>query len=581
MLKGEVFRGLASATISLFLFLLVLNNYVGNSKTPISGDGYGYYDYLPSIFIHNDLYRKDISKDSGSSKYKRFKTIYSAYVDHGDRKVNKYPVGTAVLMSPFFLVAHYVNNPGHESQIGLETRYQRAMFQSALFYLFLALVFTHLLITLFGVRFWVSLVIQVLMVLATPVIIYASEDASYSHVYSLFAISAFLYFGKAYFVRRKIKYFLWACGFLGLIVLIRQVNIMVLFALPFLAGSWEELLIGVKGVFKRRLELGAGVLLVGGIAFVQCLVWYAQTGDFILYSYRDEGFNFSRPELLNLWFSYRKGLFVYTPVLLLSIIGALRFAWRKEFYLFISWLGLFLVISYIFSSWWCWWYGCTYGQRVYIDYLSFLFIPLALMLNSGTRIVNLGFVLGAFLCIPLNAIQAYQNTSYILHCGEMDKESYWRFFLRTEDRFGGILWKPDITEDWFTKVEDLLVGDVHVNAGETIQICQFDSLQFKEPKRVHYIQPTFEFAFPETEKGKLRLVVDRLSSETNSVWEDRPLLHFVEADFGQDQSGKFSFTFNPKESGYYRLKVFITARDSSLELKDFRVKFLQQNWDPE
>lgn len=43
----------------IFLFILLINNYLKNSETTIRADGVGYYDYLPSLFIHHDLARKD------------------------------------------------------------------------------------------------------------------------------------------------------------------------------------------------------------------------------------------------------------------------------------------------------------------------------------------------------------------------------------------------------------------------------------------------------------------------------------------------------------------------------------------
>jgi len=46
----------------IFLFIFLINNYFGNADETIKADGVGYYDYLPSLFIHHDLVRKDTIK---------------------------------------------------------------------------------------------------------------------------------------------------------------------------------------------------------------------------------------------------------------------------------------------------------------------------------------------------------------------------------------------------------------------------------------------------------------------------------------------------------------------------------------
>jgi hypothetical protein len=39
---------------------------------------------------------------------------------------------------------------------------------------------------------------------------------------------------------------------------------------------------------------------------------------------------------------------------------------------------IFTIINiYVVFSWWCWWYGGTYGQRVMIESYALLIIPLA------------------------------------------------------------------------------------------------------------------------------------------------------------------------------------------------------------
>ncbi len=47
--------GILQELLILFLFLLLLNNFIGHPSQVIVADGKGYYDYLPALFIYNDL----------------------------------------------------------------------------------------------------------------------------------------------------------------------------------------------------------------------------------------------------------------------------------------------------------------------------------------------------------------------------------------------------------------------------------------------------------------------------------------------------------------------------------------------
>src|SRR3972149_6597095 len=48
--------------ISLYIF--ILNVYIGKQETTINADGIGYYDYLPSLFIHKDMNRHHVPFDT-------------------------------------------------------------------------------------------------------------------------------------------------------------------------------------------------------------------------------------------------------------------------------------------------------------------------------------------------------------------------------------------------------------------------------------------------------------------------------------------------------------------------------------
>jgi hypothetical protein len=97
----------------IFLFIFTINNFIGNADKTINADAIGYYDYLPSIFIHKDFIRKDKPYADNISFYHRLDQFdHISYVEYGDFKVNKYPSGTAILQTPFFLSEYFSSSKG-------------------------------------------------------------------------------------------------------------------------------------------------------------------------------------------------------------------------------------------------------------------------------------------------------------------------------------------------------------------------------------------------------------------------------------------------------------------------------------
>lgn len=502
----------------VFALLYTFNNHIGNDDETIKSDGIGYYDYLPSIFIHGDFNRHNSTLND--SIYNRINT-FSNYLDYQQKKVNKYPIGTAVLESPFFLVGL---STATENTNGYETHFHKIIFYSALFYLFLGLIFFKLLLKKYEVKWYIIFICQLLITLATSLTIYTSFDAAYSHVYSFFAIIAFAYFVKSYFTSYQMKHFLWACFFLGLIIIIRQVNILVIFSIPFLAGSFAELKKGLAAIFTNYNKLILGLVLMAGVISIQLFAWYFQTGNFIVYSYQGEGFNFSSPEIFKVLFSYEKGLFVYTPILFLCVLSSSYFIIKKQFYLFFSWILFLVILVYVFSSWWSWYYGCSYGMRPFVDFYAFFFIPLALLLNHLKWYINIPIILFSASLVPINTIQSYQYKNHIIDWGMLNKEDYWKIFLHTEDQYKGYVHKREESTANLTSVFNYSIPKITLNRERNtvsipIEISKNDSIS-----SINKVKVTFNNQFNSHLSSDFIIALH--NGEENLYWHSTYLLHF-------------------------------------------------------
>lgn len=556
------------------LFFVIVVTFIGPVEKNIKADGRGYYEYLPSFFIYHDLIRKDIPVKSDSVFNKRVISIPS-YIDYGEFKVDKFACGTAVLELPFFLTALAVTDLEGNYTDGYQKPFQTAIFIAALFYLFLALVFLKKILELYGIDHYIIIFIQLLLVLATGVTNYAYFDAGFSHVYSLFAITAFIYFIKLYFIHLKFIDFYVACLFAGLILILRQVNVIIILILPFLAGSWPVLKESALRLIKNPVKLIAGFLIIAAVFSIQSMLWFLQTGEFLIYSYQGEGFNFLKPHFFDILFSFQKGLFVYTPVMLLALFSLIWLVYRRKYYMALTWLAFFLILTYILSSWHSWYFGASYGLRAYIDFYTIFFIPVAIFFNETTKPVKATVITISLLTIPLNVIQAYQYKEYILHWTYMDKDKYMKSFLKTNYRFKGLFWKKEINEKYYTPVKEVSFASLNTIANQDSVIFRDISRNIPGFERVKIIRITMENDFYDQNDSKIIVSISDSTTGKNILWLHKYLVNFSEKEFNQWQTGSFNFEISPMpDKNPKMVAITILSGKQNNSFKNFNIKFL-------
>jgi len=95
--KGKIFFLKKAEYIVLFVLIVssLGNKGWDDSSKFITGDGRGYYAYLPAIFIYQDLEYSFI-KDGEPGVHPDFRRIFDGHV------VNMTFVGAAILWLPFF-----------------------------------------------------------------------------------------------------------------------------------------------------------------------------------------------------------------------------------------------------------------------------------------------------------------------------------------------------------------------------------------------------------------------------------------------------------------------------------------------
>ena len=389
----------------------------------ITSDGKGYYSYLTGIFIE-----KNFSEQTADGRY---------FLENSAGVVNKYYPGSAVLMAPFMGIGYLA--AGDDLKEGYANPFHIAIGIGAIFYLMIGLWWLDGLLQLFEIDKLSRGITLIVISVGTNLMNYVLVEPAMSHVYSWFAVTGFLYFFKSFTkdTSRGRNLFI-ASAFLGLIILIRPINGLVVFAIPFLSGSSSSLMASLRQVLKPSLLIPSALISIGIVAIHPLLV-FIQSGTIELWTYTDEGFYFLHPAIFEFLLSWRKGLFLYTPVVLVGLLASL-IRIKRQPYLTFSFLAFIAVIVYFLASWWNWYYGPSFSQRPFVEYLSVIALPLGFLLSKSLKtklFIPLILVLAAFSAI--NVIQTYQYHSWILSRWDMTYEKYKYIFLHTDEKYENTL----------------------------------------------------------------------------------------------------------------------------------------------
>ncbi|MCB9178837.1 MAG: hypothetical protein H6590_05390 [Flavobacteriales bacterium] len=385
-------------------------------KETIRSDARGYFGYLQALFIRHDL---------GAEP---FDPAYVKYTATGT--LNKYYCGTSVLMAPWFGIGHaFALADPDAPRDGLSAYEQKAIGVGAWIYLLLGLLALRALFRSYDVRDGVITWTLVALVLGTPLLQYAAMQPGWSHIYSFATIAGFLLATRRVSLGAGRGWIVASGALLGLVVLIRPVNALVLLALPLVAA--EGVITLFRQLLRDRVTLLA-MLACLAVVSIQPTLWYLQTGQLYAYGYQGEGFHWARPEVIKVLFGFRRGLFLWTPFMLLPALCALLLWCQDRTKAITAWI-YWIVITYVISSWWIWYYGGGFASRVYIDHYPVLVLPMVLVAHHWRRT---GWVLARIFMagtIALNLAQLWQFHHGFLHHESMDREKYLYSFLRFDE----------------------------------------------------------------------------------------------------------------------------------------------------
>lgn len=338
----------------------------------------------------------------------------------------KYNYAVALLQAPFFLGAHtYSILKGKEAD-GYGPAYHAAVYVAGVFYGVLGL---FLLFKFF--RFRNTTIINFLTVaiilLGTNLFYYTTYDTGKSHVYSFFMFSAFLWLlRKTQYLKKTKTADIVLFGLMaGWILMVRPTSIFFLAVCFFLDWEGED---EFYNRIKRLFSIKHFAIIVAAIILLwlpQLMYYKYAFGSYFYYSYSGEGFDFTDPHMLKVLFSSNNGAIIYTPLLAVIILGTIAMMMKgiKN-----GWIvGVLLVgLTYLFSCWWIWSFGCSFGYRSFVEYMAVFALPIAFILNNFREKqlwLRIGIIAVILICVVYNLKLTYSFD--ICYFGEGDTDYAW------------------------------------------------------------------------------------------------------------------------------------------------------------
>jgi hypothetical protein len=393
--------------LALLLAIVVLRAPYRRPGDLFVADGFGYYMYLPSLFIDGDLdFTNQLAHQPGQDQLPFYRTV-----DRTGLVANPFPVGAAVLWMPFFLATHLVvqglcalgfDVPAN----GFGWAYELPMYCASFGY------------GLIGLRYMRRLAAELwggrVAAWATGYVLHGSALAAYlfftpdlSHILSATVIAVLVY--RLYRIDRDRVRTLaaWAGvgALLGLTALLRPTNVVgVAAASAWVAGRVFAIRVSPRGTthWGQLLKCGAACAVVAFVCLLpQLLVWKAVFGAWISMPTGTtyERMNWLRPQLWPFLTSTNHGLYSWTPMLLPATVGLFLAVRRGPAVMTVA--VLVLLWGVYFNA--CirnWWSEFSFGQRRMVDFSVAFVLGLGYLFGRYPRLLDSAAVhaAGLFLC---------------------------------------------------------------------------------------------------------------------------------------------------------------------------------------
>ncbi len=386
------FSGYEKILLALFVLSLPLVN------PWIRGDGTGYYAYVRAAVIQRNFHFEADWLHANPS-FVQGKTDGKGSISPGQYTPtghldNHFTIGPGILWSPFIVAAHlgvlgYDFMGGHIPADGFSWPYVDAMALATALYGFAGLWIAFRLTRNWFEEIWAFLA-TVGIWFGSSLIVYMYFNPSWSHAHSAFLVALFLWYWYRTREGRSLKQWVALGVISGLMLDVYYPNAILLLVpmMESLEGYWRgwqetDRSEKLRGIFLGNLAYGAALLIVFLPTLVTRKIIYGsalKTGYYAL-----ETWHWTSPVLWKVLFASDHGLFSWTPILLLAVVG-LFILWKRNPEIGKYFLVPTVAFYYLIASYESWDGISSYGNRFFVSLTPIFIIGLAAFLESFARI---------------------------------------------------------------------------------------------------------------------------------------------------------------------------------------------------
>jgi hypothetical protein len=336
----------------------------------LQSDGFYYFAYLRSIVFDGDVdFTNDYRLLGLGDKTHLFEPTPTGYAQ------SAWTIGPAMVWSPFFAAGHVVATTLHRTRPDVSTNgvsfpYRQAVAVAGLFYALLGCWFCYLIAARFYPERLAAAATAVTM-LGSFMVWYAVKEPSMTHAPSMAAVAAFILGWLATRTdadggyARTTRQWIWLGLLAGFMTTIRWQN--ALFAILPAADSLVMLVTAWRGGHmlrvRRTLVVGALFTAAATVGFLpQMIAWKSIYGTWLAVSPVGPQIRWWDPQIVDILFSSRNGLFSWSPVLYLGAIGLVLFALRRPA-LGVPMAASVALMTYFNASVQDWWGSDGFGGR--------------------------------------------------------------------------------------------------------------------------------------------------------------------------------------------------------------------------
>jgi hypothetical protein len=356
----------------------------------VRGDGVGYYAYARALLIEHRLdFEPDWQNANTSFRMGRVdpggQVLATEYTvtQHVD---NHFSIGPAILWFPFLLTADLLVRIDHllggrVAENGFSRPYIVAMSLGTAIYGFLAIFLSFRLAKKYLPERWAFLgALGIWFASSLPVYMYFNP--SWSHAHSAFTVTLFFWYWER--TREGRGWVQWAAlgAISGLMMDVYYINAVLLIVplIESLAEYW-------RGFRARQMQDTLKLFLRNLVFVAMIFVTFLPTlitkkviyGGYLNFGYHQRWF-LSSPALLKVAFSSEHGLFSWTPIVLLAVIG-LVFLQRRDRMLSLCGVAAFALYLYAIGCYEDWAGISSFGSRFFVSLTPLFILGLAAFLD--------------------------------------------------------------------------------------------------------------------------------------------------------------------------------------------------------